>query len=203
MSRDKRRAHGMLSPEDRKLWETVTRSVTPLGDRKAKTAAAEANAPKKKADPKPPAKKSASKAVPAEPYSPHISSPVRPALTEPSGGFDRRTRQRIAKGSIAIDARIDLHGMTQREAHTRLKSFIAHCHHRGDKHVLVITGKGGRPGGGYDFNERGVLRRVVPQWLSLPEFRVHVVGFDEAHIAHGGGGAFYVRLRGRAKKHPR
>jgi DNA-nicking Smr family endonuclease len=57
--------------------------------------------------------------------------------------------------------------------------------------VLVITGKGKM---GAE-SERGVLRRQVPQWLSLPEFRSLVVGFEEAHIGHGGEGALYVRVR--------
>src|SRR5207247_2865570 len=68
--------------------------------------------------------------------------------------------------------------------------FLQRAHHDGLTFVLVITGKG-KVGAA----ERGVLRRQVPQWLALPEFRTLVVGFEEAHIGHGGEGALYVRVR--------
>jgi DNA-nicking Smr family endonuclease len=94
----------------------------------------------------------------------------------------------VARGKQAIDARLDLHGMTQAQAHTALLRFLHNAHARDARLVLVITGKG--RGG-----EPGVLRRHVPHWLSLPEFRSLVVGFEDAHIVHGGEGALYVRLR--------
>ena len=95
----------------------------------------------------------------------------------------RAARRRSTRG-------IDLHGMTQIRAHRALFGFLQRAHHEGLTFVLVITGKG-KVGGA----ERGVLRRQVPQWLSLPEFRTLVVGFEEAHIGHGGEGALYVRVR--------
>ncbi len=204
MSRGKDRRRGTLTPEDRALWDSVTRSVEPLSsDGRPVSRSPEKTAPDRSA--------SSVKKPASQPPTAHNSQPARhPTPTyhhaPPPSGLDRRTRQRIAKGSIAIDARIDLHGLTQRQAHTRLKSFIAGCQQRGDRHVLVITGKGGwksDTGTGRDPEERGVLRRVVPHWLSAPEFCVFVAGFEEAHIAHGGGGAFYVRLRRRNARHPR
>jgi DNA-nicking Smr family endonuclease len=81
--------------------------------------------------------------------------------------------------------------MTQTRAHRVLFSFLQRAHSDGCTFVLVITGKGKA---GSD-NERGVLRRQVPHWLGLPEFRALVVGFEEAHIGHGGEGALYVRVR--------
>jgi DNA-nicking Smr family endonuclease len=93
---------------------------------------------------------------------------------------------------MEIDARLDLHGMTQTRAHRALFGFLQRAHHEGLTFVLVITGKGKM---GVAESERGVLRRQVPQWLSLPEFRSLVVGFEEAHIGHGGEGALYVRIR--------
>ena len=98
-------------------------------------------------------------------------------------------RQRVARGREAIDARFDLHGLTQSEAHAALLHFLRSASARGHRLALVITGKGRRNG------EGGVLRRQVPQWLALPEFRSFVIGFEDAHIAHGGEGALYVRLR--------
>jgi DNA-nicking Smr family endonuclease len=102
-------------------------------------------------------------------------------------------RQRVARGREAIDARMDLHGLTQAEAHAALARFLHSASGRGARLVLIITGKGGRSGG----SERGVLRRQVPHWLALPEFRDLVIGFEDAHLAHGGEGALYVRLRRR------
>ena len=89
--------------------------------------------------------------------------------------------------------------MTQMRAHGALLRFLRRAQSDGAKIVLVVTGKGsgGRSRSGeYDEDrERGVLRRQVPMWLALPEFRLLVVGFDDAHVGHGGEGALYVRLR--------
>jgi DNA-nicking Smr family endonuclease len=97
-------------------------------------------------------------------------------------------KQRVARGKEPIDARLDLHGFTQHEAHAALLRFLRSAHDRDARTVLVITGKG--RGG-----EVGVLRRQVPQWLALPEFRALVVGFEDAHVTHGGEGALYVRVK--------
>jgi DNA-nicking Smr family endonuclease len=103
--------------------------------------------------------------------------------------IDRRTARRIARGAIELDARLDLHGLTQAEAHRRLLQLLEDAQESGGRLVLVITGKGTLGGGG------GALRRMLPGWLTSPRFRPLVAGFDEAHRNHGGAGAFYVRLR--------
>jgi DNA-nicking Smr family endonuclease len=113
--------------------------------------------------------------------------PAKPAA--PANTLARRERQQLARGKAEIGGRIDLHGMTQAEAHDALLRFLRRAQAEGAKFVLVITGKGG-PGG-----DRGVLRRQVPLWLALPTFRTSVLGFDVAHVGHGGEGALYVRLR--------
>src|SRR5262249_46998756 len=105
-------------------------------------------------------------------------------------GGGGRGGQGVGGGKEPIAGRFDLHGLTQREAHTTLLRFLNAASLRGARLVLVITGKGGVGQG-----ERGILKRQVPQWLVLPEFREWVVGFEEAHIAHGGEGALYVRIR--------
>ena len=110
----------------------------------------------------------------------------------PLAPIGRRDRAKLSRGRQEIDARLDLHGMTQMRAHRVLFAFLQRAHSDGLTFVLVITGKG--KVGGLE-SERGVLRRQVPEWLSLPEFRSLVVGFEEAHIGHGGEGALYVRVR--------
>jgi DNA-nicking Smr family endonuclease len=176
-----------LSDEDRSLWTSVARSITPL------------RRPRRGAEP---AAKPATElpdtgdAAPAPRVTVRDKSPP-PVKSPPLAPFDRRLKQRVARGRDAIDVRIDLHGLTQREAHDALLSFLRHAQADGAKIVLVVTGKGARKdqdaGGGS--SERGVLRRQVPMWLALPEFRPFIVGFEEAHVSHGGQGALYVRLR--------
>jgi DNA-nicking Smr family endonuclease len=117
-----------------------------------------------------------------------------PALAQ----FDRRLRQRVARGQEQIDVRIDLHGMTQKQAHAALLHFLNNAQARDAKIALVVTGKGA---GGQTAAtaERGILRRQVPLWLSLPEFRRFIVSFEQAHGSHGGEGALYLRLRRRPR----
>ena len=107
--------------------------------------------------------------------------------------FDRRLKQRLARGTEAIEARVDLHGKTQSEAYAALFSFLRKAQSDSARFVLVITGKGGNAR--EDGSERGVLKRQVPQWLRLPEFRRYVLGFGDAHHRHGGAGALYLRIR--------
>jgi DNA-nicking Smr family endonuclease len=123
-----------------------------------------------------------------------IGAAVAPAAVPavpPLAPLGRRMRQRVARGRETIDGRLDLHGLTQSEAHAALLHFLRQASARGARLVLVITGKGRAGAGG----ERGILRRQVPQWLGLPELRAYVIGFEDAHVAHGGEGALYVRLR--------
>ena len=208
MANGKRR-RGQLSEEDRALWDAVKKTIKPLRDervveRTARALEDEISAPKAPVDGA--AKRTAKTAAALKPgRNPPPKKPAPPAKTyHPPAPptLDRRTKQRIARGNIPIDGRLDLHGMTQREAHTRLRAFLSMAQMEGRRHVLVITGKGGSGAAwgsadryGHDFAERGVLRRVVPHWLSMPEFRHYVSSFEEAHIAHGGAGAFYVRIK--------
>ena len=176
----------VLSYEERVLWTTVTKAIAPL---RATTRLAPDEETETTADVvKPPRPAGPKKASP--PLAPEKPSP--PPLAPPLTPLGRRMKQRVARGKQAIDARLDLHGLTQSEAHSALLRFLRSAHARDARLVLVITGKGMRDEGD---RERGVLRRYVPQWLGLPEFRSFVVGFEDAHVAHGGEGALYVRLR--------
>ena len=172
-----------LSEEERALWESVARQVKPL--RKKPRLVKQAASPVAE----PPATRPSSSPRPI--VSVQAPKPSKPA-TPPLAPLGRREKSRLSRGRSEIDARIDLHGMTQTRAHRALHGFLQRAHSEGLTFVLVITGKG-KVGGGEA--GRGVLRRQVPQWLSLPEFRSLVVGFEEAHIGHGGEGALYVRIR--------
>ena len=180
-----------LSDEERALWTGVARSIKPL---RPSHRAAEVSEPTQSAKVpiKVPAKslaKAETSAVPREARPENVPEKKTPALA-PLG---RRLKQRVARGREPIDARLDLHGFTQTQAHAALLRFLRRAQADGVRMVLVVTGKGTSKGG--ETHERGVLKRQVPLWLSLPEFRSLVVGFEDAHIGHGGAGALYVRLR--------
>ncbi|NQW01475.1 MAG: Smr/MutS family protein [Rhodospirillales bacterium] len=96
----------------------------------------------------------------------------------------------MRRGKVEIEARLDLHGMTQVEAHRSLLGFMERAHAGGKRSVLVITGKGLTRHG-----DIGVLRQAVPRWLNEPPIRAWIRGFDYAAPADGGEGALYILLR--------
>lgn len=180
----KRKKSG-LSAEDRDLWMKVARTLTPLDPQKkaafdAELLAAELSHPPASIGSKPETATA-------------INAPKteRPTTALPLHKLEHRYRKKLVRGVAPIDARIDLHGLTQHQAHDRLRGFLYEAQRRGHKVVLVITGKGGQ---GF-MDERGILRRVVPQWLTMPDLRPVIVGYEEAHAVHGGAGALYVRVR--------
>jgi DNA-nicking Smr family endonuclease len=174
-----------LSEEEHALWESVAKQIRPLR-KKPRAAKAPAVLPDSGTD-------AVKSVAPPKPLSPAemARAPKLPSAAPPLAPLGRRERSQLSRGRKQIDARLDLHGMTQTRAHHALFGFLQRAHGEGLTFVLVITGKGKM---GVE-SERGVLRRQVPQWLGLPEFRSLVVGFEEAHIGHGGEGALYVRIR--------
>ena len=182
------RRHRALTDDERTLWHAVAKTTKPLKRKRAHktmeldegSIAGAPHAPKTMPVPK---------AISIEPAKKATTKPAAPPALAPIG---RRDKARLSRGRQEIDGRIDLHGMTQARAHRALLSFLQRAHADGAVFVLVITGKG-RIGG--EERETGVLRRQVPNWLELPEFRTIVVGYEQAHIAHGGAGALYVRVR--------
>ena len=176
------RRRRVLSQEERVLWTTVTKSIAPMRALPAAEmdAAAAAEAP----TPAQPVKHAAKHRL-------TVTSSAKKNPPPPLVPLGRRMKQRVARGKDEIDGRLDLHGLTQAQAHAALLRFLRTASSRGARLVLVITGKGARATEG----ERGVLKRQVPHWLGLPEFRALVIGFENAHIAHGGEGALYVRVR--------
>lgn len=194
-----RRRH--LTKEDEALWEHTASTLKPLRAKKPRHHPGAATpeetppfAPRTKAGKRP-----AAEAQPGAARSHASPPPPRPQAAPDLNAFDRKAARRLRQGQIEIEARIDLHGMRQHEAHGALRRFLRSCFGRGLKWVLVITGKGGpqraRDDDGFGTPERGVLRKSVPMWLAEPELRTMVVSFTTAAIPHGGEGALYVRLR--------
>ena len=176
----------LLSEEERLLWESVAGQTKPLRKKPRVPKRSPASA-----HPDPPATELAAPSKPL-PSAKRTRQPRLEPSSPPLAPIGRRERAQLSRGRKEIDARLDLHGMTQTRAHRALSDFLQRAHVDGLTFVLVITGKGSAAP---VHSGRGVLRRQVPQWLSLPEFRTLVVGFEEAHIGHGGEGALYVRIR--------
>jgi DNA-nicking Smr family endonuclease len=177
-----------LSAEEIELWLNVTRSVA------RRPGSGLPQLPQPRTDPELPASeagnhrpKGASTETPASPVGRRAPPPLAP--------LERRLRQKLARGHAAPDAALDLHGMRRQEAFTALREFLGSAQIEGARLVLVVTGKGARPGSGEA--TPGILRKSVPNWLRGAEYRSIVLGFEEASRPHGGAGALYVRLRRR------
>jgi DNA-nicking Smr family endonuclease len=165
-----------LKEEDRVLWSLVARTAKPLKGTLAVTVPDLAAEPKAIV-PKP------TKAIPG----PAVAA--KPKAVHVGHTLDEPTLEKLSKGKLPIEGRVDLHGLTQDEAYSLLFSFLHRAHAGGVRYVLIITGKGSSSGGD------GVLRRAVPAWLATPAFRHLVSSHDHAARQHGGSGALYVRLR--------
>jgi DNA-nicking Smr family endonuclease len=181
---------GQGDDDDEALWEKVVETAAPL--KRGRNAAA----PK-------PAKIAAPVAKAKAPQSPRPTQPAPKPAPKPShvpraAPLDRQTSRQLDKGKLEVEARLDLHGMRQRDAHVQLRRFLKTAQARGLRHVLVITGKGADQAASrsfYEEDERGVLRNAVPHWLAEPEFAALVVSFSPAPRRLGGEGALYVRVR--------
>ena len=190
-----------LSDEEQALWSGFARSIAPLRQEK-KSGKATMSDDRPASEPAKPNSREP-KSSSSEPNSAELRSTKAPevrlqppaAKTPPLAPLGRRLKQRVARGREPIDARIDLHGMTQARAHAALLGFLQRSQDDGARMALVVTGKGSGGSARDSTAVRGVLKRQVPLWLSLPEFRAFIVGFEDAHIGHGGEGALYVRLR--------
>lgn len=170
-----------LSDEDRAAWQAELQHV-----KKSKK-------PRTIIPKTPPVKAKAFKpASTAEPLrdAPHMPEREYSRLEHGNtAGVDAGTIRRMKRGQMPIGARIDLHGMTQAEAYPALVACIEAAYERNKKLVLVITGKGSVSQGG------GVLKTMLPVWLNMQPLRPYILAFEQAQIAHGGSGAFYVLLK--------
>ena len=171
-----------LSPEERRLWARVARTVR-LAEGRVPPEAPEAPAPAPAGRKPAPARPAAAPSVPG----PKPSAPPRPkTVVDP---LEPRRQRRLARERDAIEARIDLHGMGRFQAEDALRAFLIDSHARGLRAVLVITGKGSRGG--------GVIRASVAEWIASAALRHLVAGTAPAHRRHGGEGALYVTLKRR------
>jgi DNA-nicking Smr family endonuclease len=157
------------SQEERSLWRAAMRGVTPLAD----------TAPPPET--RPPAE--SPRVTRSRAAAPSHAKPLPELASDAAPGLDRRSAERLKRGQLPIEARLDLHGMTQQEAHGALEEFLARAEARGLRAVLVITGKS------------GVLRKAVPRWLNEPANRPRLLAFAPAQPKDGGAGALYLLLR--------
>jgi len=182
-----------LTADEISLWSHVTRHIEPIRVKMPKVEAPAEPTPEVKTPPQPP-----KFTKPPKPEAPTPKPPAKiaPPPIPPLAPLERRLRQRLSRGAQPIDSVIDLHGKRQDEAHEALRRFIIGAHTMGYAVILVVTGKGASGPNDQGFlEERGVLRRIVPHWLRMPDMRPYVIGFEPAAQHHGGSGALYVRIR--------
>ncbi len=182
-----------LSQSEAELWRRVVARVEPLKGRAMPgpepvpaqdrlNGARSAHSAYSEARPEPPVE------TRIKPSQPNRKPGSHPAL-------DRRTSQRLQRGQLPLEGRIDLHGMTQKQAYTALLRFISASRANNRRLVLVVTGKGWNPEARGPEEAVGVLRQSVPRWLESSPFVEHVAAVRDAHRRHGGSGALYVMLR--------
>ena len=185
-------------PHDFHLWTVVAATVDPLrrkgllklGTGPLPMPIEEAPQPTA-ATPAPPKRQ-----MPRKPFLPPYQAPL-PSGPTPVKAVEPSIHKKLSRGRIEIDGTIDLHGMTQNEARGALHRYLQARWSRGDRTVLVITGKGLKSDNDYvaAMSERGILRTMLPIWLSEPSLAPLVSGWSTAARGHGGEGAWYVRLR--------
>ena len=213
----------LISGDDARLWSHVARTTTPLSSRADRVPDIEdfagliGETPRQigcssgQARPPVPHPVNGAGLLPessvGKSHSPAPHADPSRLKTPGPAPFDKRNLRRISRGRTGIDARIDLHGMRQREAHSALRSFLFNAHSKGHRVVLVITGKGAERSRNDDDwamgrIEPGVLRRNVPHWLGEADLASIVVSHTTAGPRHGGEGALYLHLRRRTHPKP-
>ncbi|MDB5664047.1 Smr/MutS family protein [Cypionkella sp.] len=190
-----------LHPDEQEIWQAVARTAKPMHPM--------GHVFVKPVEPKPQPTQTAAPATPRLPLfrlgEKSRTKPghdILPSLSDSLAAaplqMDAKTHGKMTRGKLSPEARIDLHGMTLSEAHPELIRFILNAQSAGMRLVLAITGKGKR---GHDVGpipqRMGALRHQVPQWLRLPPLGPAVLQITEAHLKHGGSGAYYIYLRRR------
>lgn len=191
-----------------RLWKKIAASVKPLGETKHKRQAppaAPAGPARAQPAPRPKTPAAAAPVTPPAPRRAPAPSGPPPLVPGQLAGLDRRSGDKLRRGQMTVDAKLDLHGMTQESAHASVVRFIGAQHAAGARCVLIVTGKGGRAAdpfrpkaahARFTFNPgRGVLKEALPRWLNEPRLRAHIIAVQPASRAHGGEGAVYVLLK--------
>ena len=197
-----------LRPEEEELWRSVVSTARPLhehpmfhpapapSDTAHPTPAQPVPAPLAHAKPRVPAFTLGEKVRSPERHS--LAPSIAKALDQAPLQMDAKTHGKMTRGKLAPEARIDLHGLTLAEAHPELIRFVLNAHSAGLRLVLVITGKGKRRDDHGPIPQRmGALRHQLPHWLRQQPLGPVVLQVTEAHLKHGGSGAYYVYLRRR------
>jgi DNA-nicking Smr family endonuclease len=157
------------------LWKTYTRNIPPISGKKV-----------------PETSPSVTVSSTKKPLTKSLITPVKPTASpkrpEQPAQLDGRLEQRLRSGQVPLEGTLDLHGMTQAEAHGRLNQYVVNAHGRGKRCLLIITGKGRGTG-------EGVLRQKLPQWMAMPPLKDIVLKILPAVQSHGGSGAWYVYLK--------
>ncbi|MFO1209045.1 MAG: Smr/MutS family protein [Amaricoccus sp.] len=186
------RGRRSLTPEEGRLWHEVTASARPLHG----ISTPDLPPPVEQAVlALPPAPRP--EPAPARPLQPKQPPPAAPALDRAHPHMDRRRFDKLRRGRLDPEARIDLHGMTSERAHAALAGFVRDAHARDLRLVLVITGKGRPDEAALAPRRHGILRHSVPHWLATPPLAALILQVAAAHQRHGGTGALYVYLRRR------
>ena len=194
-----------------RLWKKIAEGVKPLGQTKHKRHAKPVPSPLEKEAPKrspggaPKAESGARAEPPRLPLRPVKKEGPPPLVPGALTGLDRRSGDKLRKGQMPVEAKLDLHGMTQEGAHAAVVRFIENHHAAGKRCVLIVTGKGGanadpfgtrKASGRFTFSGgRGILKQALPRWLNEPRLRSHIIAVQPASRAHGGDGAVYVLLK--------
>lgn len=192
-----------LAPEEEALWQRIAERVQPLhpgkpdhagGGKPLKTVSRPAELPAQPAAI--PGDLRIGAAAKPRPRGHDLAQSIGQRLAEAPVRMDRRAFDRMTRGRLAPEARIDLHGLTLAAAHPELIRFILASAAGGLRLVLVITGKGRAGSDDGPIPQRpGVLKHQVPHWLAAPPLAASVLQVTEAHRRHGGSGAYYVYLR--------
>ncbi len=191
-----------------RLWKKIAEGVKPLGQTKHKRhapPAAPAGAARAQLPARPPMAADAVRTPQLPPRRAPAPPGPPPLVPGQLAGLDRRSGEKLRKGQMAVEAKLDLHGMTQEGAHASVVRFVESQHAAGARCVLIVTGKGGRAAdpfrpkaaaGRFTFSfGRGVLKEALPRWLNEPRLRARIIAVQPASRAHGGDGAVYVLLK--------
>lgn len=186
-------AAGGSGPDDTALWQRAMHDTRPLKRRRPRAGATD-SAPHSadEAESFPERNKKSSPSPRRGPGGPSSPAPPVELRVDSAAGLDKRLAERLRRGLLPIDGRLDLHGLTHDAARTALAARVHDAHAAGQRCLLVITGKGLRSEGAV-----GVLREALPRWLNGSDLRPLVLAVRQARPRHGGAGAFYVLIRRR------